>query len=153
MSSVVSDASPLIALHEIGQLDLLRTLFGTVSIPPAVARESLSVAKPTWIVEQPLVRPRVSLVERAGLGAGEREAISLALEIGAGRLIIDELAGRAVAQHLGLPLVGTLGILLAAKRRALIPEIRGPIDILRRGGFRVANDLYEDLLRKAGEIA
>lgn len=50
-------------------------------------------------------------------------------------------------------MIGTLGILLAAKRRALIPDIREPIDTLRRGGFRVANDLYDDILRKAGEFA
>ena len=59
----------------------------------------------------------------------------------------------ALALRLGLPLIGTLGILLAAKRRTLIPRVREPIDTLRRGGFRVANDLYEDILHKAGELA
>jgi predicted nucleic acid-binding protein len=43
--------------------------------------------------------------------------------------------------------------LLAAKRRGLIPAIREPIDTLRRGGFRVAKDLYEDMLHRAGELA
>lgn len=118
-----------------------------------MAREVASVERPSWIVEQALTKPLAPAVARAGLGAGECEAISLALELDADRVIIDELAGRSLAQRLGLPLIGTLGILLAAKRRALIPAIREPIDTLRRGGFRVANDLYQDILRKAGELA
>ena len=152
MSGVVSDASPLIGLHQIGQLGLLGTIFGTVLIPPAVAREALSVERPSWIVERAPKKPLGPAVTRAGLGPGESEAISLALELDADRVIIDELAGRSLATHLGLPLIGTLGILLAAKRRGLIPTIREPIDVLRRGGFRVANDLYEDLLHRAGEL-
>ena len=152
MSRVVSDASPLIALHQIGHLGLLGTIFGTVLIPPAVAREALSVERPSWILERALAKARAPAVTRAGLGAGESEAISLAIELGADRAIIDELAGRTLAQHLGVPLIGTLGILLVAKRRSLIPTIREPIDALRRGGFRVANDLSEDMLRRAGEL-
>jgi len=153
VSGVVSDASPLIALHEIGQLGLLGAIFGTVLMPPAVAREALSVVRPSWIVERAPKTPLAPAVARAGLGAGESETISLALELDADRVIIDELAGRSLALRLGLPLIGTLGILLVARRRNLIPTIREPIDTLRRGGFRVANDLYEDLLHRAGELA
>ncbi len=97
MSGVVSDASPLIALQQIGQLSLLGSIFGTVLIPPAVAREVTSVERPSWIVEQALTKPLPPSVARAGLGAGESEAISLALEVGADRVIIDELAGRSLA--------------------------------------------------------
>ena len=153
MSGVVSDASPLIAFHQIGRLGLFGTIFGTVLIPPAVAREALSVERPSWIVERALTKPLVLAVTRVGLGPGESEAISLALELNADRVIIDELAGRSLAQRLGLPLIGTLGILLAAKRRGLIPAIREPVDTLRRTGFRVSNDLYEDMLHRAGELA
>ncbi len=152
MTGVVSDASPLIALHQIGNLGLLETLFGTVLIPPAVARETLSVERPVWVVERPLTRPVAPAVAHARLGPGESEALSLAIEVGADRVIVDELAGRILAQRLGLPLIGTLGILLAAKRKGLVPAIREPIDTLRRGGFRVANDIYEDLLQRAGEL-
>jgi hypothetical protein len=99
-----------------------------------------------------LATPLPTAVTRAGLGAGESEAIGLALELSADRVIIDELAGRSLAQHLGLPVIGTLGLLLTAKGKGLIPAIREPIDILRRGGFRVANELYENMLQRAGEI-
>ena len=151
MSGVVSDASPVIALHQIGQLGLLETIFGTVLIPPAAARELLSMERPSWILERTLEQPLAPVVVRAALGPGESEAISLALEIRADWVLLDDLAARRLAERLRIPLIGTLGILLAAKRRGLIPAIRDLVDTLRRSGFRVANDLYEDMLRRAGE--
>jgi predicted nucleic acid-binding protein len=98
-----------------------------------------------------LENPVGSLVAGAGLGPGESEAIGLALELRAERIILDDLPARLLAQRLDIPVIGTLGILLAAKRRGLIPAIRGPIDTLRAGHFRVATELYEQVLSKAGE--
>ena len=153
MSGVVSDASPLIALQEIGQLGLLEAIFGTVLIPTAVAREAQTVERLSWMVERTPTSPLAPAVVQAGLGPGETESICLALELSADRVLLDDLPARSLAHRLNIPLIGTLGILLAAKRRGLIPTIHEPIDTLRRGGFRVANDLYEDLLRRAGEFA
>jgi uncharacterized protein len=89
---VVADASPLIALQQIGQLRLLRAVFTELVVPPAVAREILaSVPTVPWVVERVLAQPIAPLVLRANLGAGESEALGLAVEIradqadGAGR--------------------------------------------------------------------
>ncbi|MBI4736201.1 MAG: hypothetical protein HY766_09110, partial [candidate division NC10 bacterium] len=83
MSVVVSDASALIALQQIGQLTLLERLFGTLLIPPAVARETAAGGTlPTWIHERPLAQP------------------------------------------LGIPIIGTLGVLFAAKRKGIITAVR-----------------------------
>lgn len=152
MNGVVSDTSPLIALHQIGQLGLLETIWGSVLIPPAVAREAPSIERPAWLLVRHLQNPLATPVVGAGLGPGETEAISLALELRAARVILDDLPARVLAQKLGIPLIGTLGILLAAKRRGLITSIREPIDTLRTGGFRVASELYEQVLTKAGEL-
>ncbi len=79
---VVADASPLIALQQIGMLDLLRSEFGEVVVPPAVAREIRpSVPSLPWITERPLGQPLASRVLRASLGPGESEALSLAVEL------------------------------------------------------------------------
>lgn len=102
MIGVVSDASPLIALQQIGQLGLLGTIFGTVLIPPAVAREALSVEQPSWIFERALTKPLAPAVVAAGLGPGESEAISLALELRADRVIVDDLPARNLAQRLNI---------------------------------------------------
>lgn len=93
------------------------------------------------------------LVLRASLGAGESEAISLALERGAEDLIVDERAARRLAEDLGLRVIGTLGILLAAKRKGLIPVIRPCLDGLVDHGFWLAPHLVERTLATAGEDA
>lgn len=91
MIVVVADASPLIALERIGRLELLKALFEEVLIPPAVAAEvAPRLRLPPWICERALQHPIAREVLPATLGPGESEAISLALEIHADRLIIDE---------------------------------------------------------------
>ena len=151
-AAAVADASPLIALQQVGQLGLLRALFGQVSIPPAVAREVRpTVPAASWIVERALSRPIGPLAQRANLAAGEREALSLALELRAAHLVVDEKAARQAAVALGLNVVGTVGVLLAAKRKGLIPDIRPILDDLVRQGFWLAPRLVEQALLAAGE--
>jgi predicted nucleic acid-binding protein len=83
MAAVVADTSPLIALHQLGRLALLQRTFGEIHVPPAVARElSPGVPDlPSWIVVRGLAQPIASEILRASLGAGESEAMSLALEV------------------------------------------------------------------------
>jgi len=154
VSGVVSNASPLIAFQQLGQLGLLGGLFGTVLVPPAVMREARSVIeRPAWLVERALAQALPAAIRHAGLGTGESEALALALEVRADRVLLDELAGRRMAQRLGLPVLGSLGVLLAAKRRGLIPNVREPLDALRNSGFRMDDELFENALRTAGELS
>ena len=150
--SAVSNSSPLIALEKIGQLGLMRALFSPVIIPPAVARETApTVALPPWITVQPLTRPLEPKTMRPTFGPGEREAISLSLEIRATRTILDDEPARRLARQLGLSVIGTLGILLAAKRKGLLNAIRPHLDDLLRTNFFIGPELYERLLLVAGE--
>ncbi|MGH7137585.1 MAG: DUF3368 domain-containing protein [Pirellulales bacterium] len=149
---VISNASPLIALEQIGQLALLEQLFNSVVVPPAVVREvSASVALPVWIAEQALSQPVGPRILNASLGAGETEAISLSLEVRARLLILDDRPARRLAQALGLSIIGTLGVLLAAKQRNLLPAVRPSLAALLQFDFRIAPALYDQVLRDAGE--
>ena len=149
---VVSNASPLIALQQIGHLRLLEQFFGTVLIPPAVAREvAPTVTLPAWIERQVLTQPVGPRILGVSLGPGESEAISLALETKARLVILDDRPARRLAQTLYLPVIGTLGILLAAKRHQLLTTIRPYLDALLAYDFRIAPSLYENVLRAAGE--
>ena len=151
-NTVVSDASPLIALEQIGQLHLLESLFRKIFIPPAVAREvAPTVTLPDWIEQQALVHAIGPLILSAALGAGESEAISLALEIRTGRVILDDRPARRLAQALHLPIIGTLGILLAAKQHRLLTAVQPCLDALLHYDFRIAPDLYRRILADAGE--
>ena len=121
----VSNSSPLIALEKIHQMELLRDLFSTVTVPPAVALEiAPTVELPSWIQVYPLRSMVDSRTVRSSFGPGESEAISLSLELRPDRVILDDEPARRLAQKLGLNVIGTLGLLLSAKRHGLIPGLR-----------------------------
>ena len=149
----VSDASPLIALAAIDRLELLPALFGAVVIPPAVLAEiAPSIPVPAaWMRLQPLAQSQPTRIATSGLGAGEREALSLGLELRAERVILDDNAARQLARQSGLPVVGTLGVLLAAKRNGLLERVRPALDDLRAARFFMAPRLYNSVLQIAQE--
>ena len=158
---VVSDTSPLTNLAAIGQLDLVRQLYSTVIIPPAVAQELLNAGETNpatfaiqtldWIQTQAVTNLALLQTVQSNLDIGEAEAIVLAVELGAARLLIDERRGRDVAVQLGLRVTGLLGILLTAKQRGLIAEVRPVLDSLIVNGFWVHEALYAEVLRLASE--
>jgi len=153
MAAVVADTSPLIALHQLGQLSLLQRLFGEVLVPPAVEREATPSLpeRPAWIRTVTPAQPISSEVLRASLGPGESEALSLALELRADIVILDERQARRLALGLGLPVVGTAGILLRAKRAGLIPAVRPLLDELLGFEFRLSPAIRAKVLEDAGE--
>ena len=154
MSGVVADASPLIAFAQIDQLALLEALFTSIVVPSAVAREvAPSVPSQPWIVERQPTQPLAPQVLQASLGAGESEAVSLALELRADRLVVDEKAARHLAEALGLSVIGTLGVLLAAKRKGLIPAVRPLVEALLEKNFWISPQLVERALSEIGEGA
>ncbi len=165
MPAVVADSSPLVYLARLGHFKVLRVLHQEVLIPPAVWREvgiqgrdyaegrclSRACAE-GWIRVTTAANAVVPDDEEfAELDLGEREAIMLALSLSA-LLVIDERDGRAVATRLGLRLTGTLGLLVEAKNRALIPSLRIELDrLLVETNFRCAESLLQKALLEAGE--
>ena len=96
----------------------------------------------------------VGLVQKLSedLDLGEAEAISLALEVKADFLIMDELKGRKFAKEYGLRIIGILGILILAKDQNLILEVRPIMDVLRNDvGFRMSDKIYQFVLQQVGE--
>ncbi len=151
---VVSDTSPLTALLTVGEEGLLPELFHEVVIPDAVRNELLRNHSrlPVWL--------RVASVKntaQAGkysqlVDAGEAEAIELAKELHADRLLIDERKGRKLAIQEGVAVIGLLGVVLLAKRKALIPSARTLIERLdREAGMYLAPAIRDDALKTVGE--
>lgn len=150
---VVTNASPIIALDRLGRLHLLRGVFGTIAAPPAVIGEVRDRSElPDWIVETELKESIGPHVLSAVLGPGESEAIALALEQNARFLLIDDLPARRLSRTLGVPIVGTLSILVKAKSKGLISQVEPLLDALGFNEFRLSQSLRDWALREAGEL-
>lgn len=85
------------------------------------------------------------------LNDGEAEAMVLALELNPGWLLLDEDEARRKATHHGLPVTGTLGILLRAKASGFIPLVAPLLAELKKQGFWISDEVYNEVLRQAGE--
>jgi uncharacterized protein len=151
---VVSDTSCISNLLSVRQDSLLPRLFGEVLIPPAVERELLRFHShlPVFLKRAvPTDEARLSRL-RQELDAGEAEAISLACELRADRLLIDETVGRAVALREGIAIIGLVGVLVTAKRKGFLPFI-GPVlqQLEKDAGFRLSQSLKAAALQAVGE--
>ncbi len=159
---VVADTSVLINMCRVGLGGLFERLFGEVIIPPEVAAEFsqlafnvprfAGLALPAGIRQQspsallPIIR------SATGLDAGEAAALSLAVEIHADAILVDERRGYEVAVQVGLRPIGALGILLRAKTEGLVPAVKPIIDALcNEANFWVSESVREKVLQLAGE--
>ena len=162
--AIVCDTSPLSYLILIGEVGILADLYGHISIPSAVADELQHPdgpdatrrwinAPPEWLhvaPPSPQAPSDTISAENEALGTldrGERAAIRLAVHEDARLLVIDERAGRAVAEDLGLAVTGTLGVLDVAATEGLV-NVAEVIERLRATSFRAAPPLYRWLLNR-----
>ncbi|MES2707512.1 MAG: DUF3368 domain-containing protein [Verrucomicrobiota bacterium] len=148
--TVISDTSPLSALAEIGELSLLRQLFGMVILPAAVLQECIQEGAPAALRQWAFTLPDWVISDASsvripsadfGLDPGETAVIALALEApGPVLLLMDERAGVAVARSLGLAFTGTLGLLVRGQQLGLI-DFETAVAGLRHTRFRFTEAL------------
>jgi predicted nucleic acid-binding protein len=159
---VLIDASPVIGLVRVDGLPWLGALFGSVWMPPEVRSEVLTDAV---FAEEAAIRdaelrgclrtsaqaPTLPILP--DLDAGEASCIRLALaHDGPALLLMDERAGRAIAQEHGLVVAGTAAIIGMAKARQLIPSARTVFERLHSSDFRISAQVIETVLRRVGEL-
>lgn len=153
---VVADTSPLNYLIRLGHPDVLHEIYGRVLVPDAVLSElqhpdapaevcAWASAPPAWLEERRARQIDESLA--AELGAGEREAISLALEAKADVLLIDERAGRREAEIRHIEVAGTLAVLLQASLRGYF-DFPEALKKLRQYGFRASRAIEAAMLAR-----
>jgi predicted nucleic acid-binding protein len=92
------------------------------------------------------------VIAAAGLGQGELEAMALYKKLSADRLLVDDNRARRVARLNGIEIVGSVGVLLLAKERALLPSIRPRLEEIRAAGIHLGPEIFSAALRLAGEI-
>jgi uncharacterized protein len=154
---VVTDAGPLMALGRQDLLGLLPELFQHVHVPDVVIRECLAhpelpdaqrieaALSAGWL----LIRD-ASPLDMRDLDLGERCAIAVAIDMGA-VLLVDDRAARRHAEALGLHVLGTLGVLVLAKRRGLIAQVKPVVQAMRQGGHFISQPALQAVLQAAGE--
>lgn len=150
----ISNTSPLILLDKAEHLWILGNLFKKVIISLSVNKEWLrpvGYVMPEWMIVSPLLEKAKSIAKKLykELDKGEAEAIALFKTIKADWLLIDDLKGRRYAKSLGLPVVGTAGLLIAAKQRGIIQQIKPIFDVLKKHRYY----LSDDILKKAIDLA
>jgi len=154
---VIADTSPLLYLHCAHLLDLLPRLYRRVLVPPAVAAEidaglrggfdipSLSALD--WIE---IRQPQGHIPEHPNLHPGEAAAIALALETGL-RVLIDDQAGRLYLRGRHHPFLGTLGVIIEAKRQGLVGLVGPHLEAIVEHGFWLDDVVRRRVLELAGE--
>lgn len=160
---VISDTTPLISLMKIESLDILEKMYKEIIIPKAVYDEliiNMDYKSEIYIIQNcrflqtKIVKENLSvslLQKQLKLDLGESEAIVLANSIDADLIIIDERKARRIAKDIGLNVTGTLGILVEAKQRGLVKELKPLLDELIKNDIRIGKKLYQDILELVNE--
>lgn len=154
------NTSPLIYLARAGLLDLLCIAGPAIVVPSAVAAEVaaagasdpavLALRSTPWLRTVP-TEPAPAAVTAWDLGPGESAVIAYGLAHHGAEVIIDDRAGRRCAATLGLPVRGTLGMVLVAKRRGVLASARDAVERLVGAGMYLSQDVLDRALVQVGE--
>ena len=162
----ISNSSVLIALSSIGQLSILTQRFADgILIPQAVWYEvvetgagrvgaiEVAAGLNVWLSVQKVDNKPLISVLKQDLDDGEAEAIALFCEQPMDALLLDEKKARQVARRMTLPALGTLGLLIWAKRQGVVSNLQEQLDALRTvAKFRLSQQVYDEALRQVGEL-
>jgi len=154
---VVLNSSVIIALAKIGKLELLRKLFGEIVIPTQVYEEvtrdptlpgAIEILTANWIKILQIKNEALFGELCSEIDVGEAAAIVLAKEIDADLVILDDKLARKKADLLGLEYMGTIGLLILAKKKGLIKSLKEELIKLRNKGFWISDALLWKILKR-----
>ncbi len=154
------NTSPLIFLSKANLLNLLQIVSPQIIVPQAVATEiqaygetdvtARTLAATDWLVVTPMP-PVPAVIQSWDLGAGESAVLTWGYTHPGTEVILDDLAGRRCATTLGIPIRGTLGLVLTAKQRGEIPAARPVLEQLRLSGMYLSDRVMNQALALVGE--
>jgi predicted nucleic acid-binding protein len=152
----VCDTSVLIALDALEKTQILKDIFSDVIIPEGVhdelKTEQVGFKFPTWIEIKRISNMNFYRSLRSKIDKGESEAISLSLEEKSDFVLLDDKEARKAAVNFDLKVIGTVGLLLLAKKKKLILSVTEEIHKLEeRINFRLSEDLKDYIINEAGE--
>lgn len=159
---IVSDTSCIGYLLQINLLHLLQIIYGEIIIPDSVNEEILQLKNKGHNLSEFKNADWIKIYQANNLSnvndykyildKGELEAISIAIELKADLLIIDEKLGRIVAKSIGFDITGLVGILITAKNKNLILSVKDALDKVILLGCRISKKLYNIALKSCNEL-
>jgi len=154
------NASPLIFLARSGQLDLLQLLHPRILVPEPVATEiqARGAGDPTfralegtpWLVTMPAVEIAPEILAW-DLGRGESSVLAYALARPGTLTILDDRSARRCAQLMDIPHIGTLGLVLRARRQGRIAKARPILIKMKEDGMYLSDAVLNSALELVGE--
>lgn len=154
------NASPLIFLARAGLINFLQLLGPEIVVPEAVAIEIqrrgptdatvLAIANTAWLTITPTL-PIPPQIQAWGLGAGESSVLAWGHAYPGTEIILDDLPARRCAAAFQIPVRGTLGLVLIAKQRGVIPAARPVLLQLRQSGMFLADKVMNQALAMVNE--
>ena len=159
---VVVNTSPIIYLSSINSVSLLKELFIEIFIPDAEKMEIVSGGKDNfgfleiqdgkWIKTLNIRNELAKKYLLTDIDEGEAGVIIPAEELKANTIIMDDRLGRKIARLRGFIVIGTLRLLVIAKDKGIITEVKPLLNKLKEAGFWVSDSVYKDILRQSNEI-
>ena len=158
--TVFCNTTPFISLSSIGQLELLPRVIGEIAVAQAVVAECAwggpipvpALPSLAWVKIYPDL-PDGDWGVTLDLDRGEQQTVLLARQHKSRLVIIDERRARSIAEYLGLPVTGTLGILAKARSDGLIPSFRDAALAMCDHGIYFNKRLIDRLAARVDTIA
>lgn len=138
--TIISDTSCLIILTNIGELEILHNLYGQITTTFDIASE-YGETLPEWVEIVSASDSAKQQVLELQIDKGEASAIALAMETPNSIMILDDIKARKIATQLGLVYTGTIGVIVKAKLRGIIPSIKPLLEKIKQTNFRLTEEL------------
>ena len=161
METIICNTGPIIALSGINQLAILQDIFTRIIVPDSVHQEilrggkyfsGLKVYQQTKWIEIMHIQQPVDPLLLTILDDGEATVIHLARELNLKKILMDERKGRRIARDAyGLTTIGTVGVMVEAKKMGFLPEIGNLFLEMRKNGYWIHDRIIQAALQKAGE--
>jgi predicted nucleic acid-binding protein len=147
---IISDTSCFIILAKIGELELLHKVYGEIITTLDIATE-FGETLPEWVEIREVTDIYKQKLLELQIDRGESSAIALALETSASTLILDDFKARKIASRLGINYTGTIGVIIKAKLKGIIPSIKPIIEKIKQTDFRISVEIELQALKEANE--
>lgn len=157
MKIVIADTGVLISLGIVDRIEIIENLFDEFYIPRAVWEELEKYENPAFPEKyKTMLKKHILQIKSKNqlsllMDYGESESVILYQELNANYLLIDDQKARLMAESLGVNCIGSVGLLIQAKQKGLIQDLRSIFKVWQKNERYFSRKLLNEILSKTGE--